>query len=145
MKQVGAGAIPGAREFIEYAISKRVEVIFISNRLKSQISDTLENFKLLKIPAKKENFYFLDNEWSKENRRLEVQNKYDIILYFGDNLGDFHKDWDYKTSQERRALVDSHRQDFGDKFIILPNPLYGDWENSLQKSKNRLDLLKTHL
>jgi len=37
----------------------------------------------------------------------------------------------------------SRREDFGDKFIILPNPLYVDWENSLSKIKSKEELLKT--
>ena len=143
VKLKAAEAIPGAREFIDYAVSNRVEVIYISNRNVSQIDDTLENFKRLGIAAKKENFYFYTNEWSKESRRQLIAKKYDVVLYFGDNLSDFDKDWDKKTSDERRALSDSHRQDFGDKFIVLPNPLYGDWENSLPKKEKREDLLKT--
>lgn len=138
-----ATAIPGAREFLQYAVSRRVEVIYISNRLQNQKDDTYENLKRLDIPVKKENLYLLDS-WSKEKRRQEVLKKYDVVLYFGDNLGDFHKDWDSKTSEERRAAVDEHRNDFGEKFIILPNPLYGDWENSLPKTENRSDLLKSN-
>lgn len=138
-----AEAIPGAREFIQYAVDNRVEVIFISNRLESQKDDTLENFKRLGIPAKKENMYFLGGSWSKEQRRLAVLSKYHVVLYFGDNLGDFHKDWDDKSAEERRALVDQHREDFGSKFIIIPNPLYGDWEKSLPKNVKKTDLLKT--
>lgn len=141
--QKRAEAIPGAIDFINYAVKNRVEVIFISNRTEAQKEDTLENFKRLGIPAKKENLYFLGKEWSKEKRRQAVLSKYHVVLYFGDNLGDFHKDWDDKTAEERRALVDQHREDFGEKFIILPNPLYGDWEKSLPKNSKRTDLLKT--
>lgn len=144
VKNKSATAIPGAREFLHYAVSRRVEVIYISNRLQSQKNDTYENLKRLDIPVKMENIYLLDS-WSKEKRRQEVLKKYDVVLYFGDNLVDFHKNWDHKTSEERRAAVDAHRNDFGEKFIVLPNPLYGDWENSLPKTKNRTDLLKTNL
>ena len=125
-----AELVPGAKEFIDYAISKRVEVIFISNRKESQKEDTLENFKRVGLTAKKENLY-------------EVLKKYHVALYFGDNLGDFAKDWDSKTSESRRALVDARKEDFGDKFIVLPNPLYGDWEKSLPKFNMKSDLLKT--
>lgn len=138
-----AEALPGAAEFIEFAQKNRVEVIYISNRTESQKEDTLLNFKRLGIKAKKENLYFLGNDWSKEKRREAVLSKYHVVLYFGDNLGDFHKDWDRKSSLERRALVDQHKEDFGEKFIILPNPLYGDWEKSLPKNVKRTDLLKT--
>ncbi len=136
-------ALPGAVDFINYAQSKRVEVILISNRKDSQKDDTLENLKRAGFNIKKENLYFSNGDWSKEKRRQEVSRKYHVVLYFGDNLGDFHKDWDGKTSEERRALVDQHKDDFGEKFIILPNPLYGDWENSLPRNMLRENLLRT--
>lgn len=138
-----AEAIPGAIEFLQYAASRKVEIIYISNRLTNQAEDTFENLKRLGIPVKKENLYLQSQGWGKEERRVEVSKKYDVVLFFGDNLGDFHKDWDKRTSEERRALVDSHRDDFGEKFIILPNPIYGDWEKSLPSAKNKSDLLKT--
>ena len=81
VKQKKAMGIPGAKDFIEYAISKRVEIIYISNRSVSDANDTLENFKLLGIPAKIENFYFLTNTSSKESRRNEVLKKYEIGVY----------------------------------------------------------------
>jgi 5'-nucleotidase (lipoprotein e(P4) family) len=143
-KRKEAGAIRGAREFIQYAVSREVEVIYISNREVGLKEETFENLKNLDIPVKKENLYLLSDGWSKETRRQEVLKKYDIVLFFGDNLGDFHKDWDGGGSSERQALVEKHKSDFGEKFIILPNPLYGDWENSLPKAKKRVDLLKTH-
>jgi 5'-nucleotidase (lipoprotein e(P4) family) len=134
-------AIPGAKEFIDYAISKRVEVIYVTNRTADQIDDTLENFKSLGIPAKKENIYTMDKDWSKESRRREISKKYEIVLLFGDNLHDFAKDWDEQTSVARKAIVDKRSRDFGDKFIIFPNPLYGDWENALPKKTNRRENL----
>ena len=143
IKAQAAEAIPGAKDFIEYAVSKGVEIIYISNRGISELDDTYKNLKRLGIPAKKENFYFLNKGRSKEERRLEVLSKFEVVLFLGDNLADFHRDWDDKLSTERRSLVDTHRQDFGYKFIILPNPLYGDWESSLPKNKNRMDSLKT--
>jgi 5'-nucleotidase (lipoprotein e(P4) family) len=138
-----AVAVPGATEFLRYAVSRQVEIFYISNRKTFQVEDTFVNLKKLGIPVKKENLLLQGDEWGKESRRLEVLKKYEIVLFFGDNLGDFHKDWDGKTSEERRALVDSHRDDFGEKFIVLPNPLYGDWEKSLPGTKKRSDLLKT--
>lgn len=138
-----AQAVPGAKEFLQFAVSRQVEVIYVSNRSIAQKMDTFQNLERLGIPVKMENLYFSEGGWSKEKRRQEVQKKYQVVLYFGDNLGDFHSDWDDKKSAARSALVDAHREDFGEKFIILPNPLYGDWEKSLPSSKNRSDLLKT--
>jgi 5'-nucleotidase (lipoprotein e(P4) family) len=136
-----AHAIAGAKDFIDFAVENRVEVFYVSDRNVGQIEDTLENFKRLNIPAKKENMYFKTTEHSKESRRHEIEKKYEVVLLFGDNLHDFDKAWDNKTSLERKAIVDEKRQEFGERFILLPNPLYGDWENSLPKPTDRKENL----
>lgn len=136
-----AHAMAGAKEFIEYAISNRVEVFFISNRTIDQIDNTLLNFKRLNIPVKKDNLFFMTSEWSKEARRQEIQKKYEIVLLLGDNLHDFDKAWDHKSSDERKKIVDEKSREFGERFIVFPNPLYGDWENSLPKNIDRKDNL----
>jgi 5'-nucleotidase (lipoprotein e(P4) family) len=138
-----AEAIPGAAEFIKYALSQRVEVLFITNREEDQKEATLENLKNVGIDASSENVYFMNRDWSKEERRKEVLKKYHVVMYLGDNLSDFHKDWDKKPAEERRALVDLHQAEFGDTFIIIPNPLYGDWETALPQKTPKLDLLKS--
>lgn len=136
-----AHAIAGAKEFIDYAIENRVEVFYVSDRTPDQIDDTLQNFKKLNIPAKKENLYFNTSHGSKESRRAEIKKKYEVVLYIGDNLHDFDKAWDNQTSAERKNIVDRRSREFGDQFIVLPNPLYGDWENSLPKATDRKENL----
>lgn len=143
VKKIAAEGVPGAKEFIDYAFENRVEVIYISNRTTDQVDMTLENFKKLGIKAKRENMIFMSNEWSKEKRRLEIQKKYEVVLYFGDNLHDFTNAFEDKSSDERQKIVDEKRQLFGTKYIVLPNPLYGDWEKSLPKADNKYDLLIT--
>ena len=39
---------------------------------------------------------------------------------------------------KRNRIVDAHKNSFGTKFILLPNPMYGDWENNLAKKFRRL-------
>ena len=136
-----AHAIAGAKEFIEYAEENRVQVFYVSDRTVEQVNDTLENFKRLNIPAKKENLYFMTAGMDKEKRRKEIQKNYEVVLLLGDNLHDFDKAWDNKSSIDRKKIVDERRQEFGDKFIILPNPLYGDWENALPKNLDRKENL----
>jgi 5'-nucleotidase (lipoprotein e(P4) family) len=139
-----ASAVPGSREFIDYAVSKKVEIFYVSNRSVKMIDDTFLNLKKLNFYVKKENMLFLDKIKSKESRRLEILNKFEVVLLFGDNLVDFDQVWDNKGSIERASIVDSNASNFGEKFIVLPNPLYGDWENSLPKALNRKDLLNTN-
>ena len=38
----------------------------------------------------------------------------------------------------RNRIVDTHKNSFGTAFILLPNPMYGDWEYNLAKNFRRL-------
>ena len=55
------------------------------------------------------------------------------MLYIGDNLNDFGDATYHKPNAERRQFVKENSQAFGKKFIVLPNPNYGDWESGLAK------------
>lgn len=39
---------------------------------------------------------------------------------------------------KRNKIIDTHKNSFGTKFILLPNPMYGDWEYNLAKKYRRL-------
>ena len=39
---------------------------------------------------------------------------------------------------KRNRIIDAYKKSFGTKFILLPNPMYGDWENNLAKKFRRL-------
>ena len=38
----------------------------------------------------------------------------------------------------RNKIADTHKKFFGTRFILLPNPMYGDWEYNLAKKYRRL-------
>jgi 5'-nucleotidase (lipoprotein e(P4) family) len=57
---------------------------------------------------------------------------YEIIMLIGDNLSDFHEAFDDQNSERRNFLADSLRNNFGDRFIVLPNTMYGDWLQAFQ-------------
>ncbi|PES11203.1 5'-nucleotidase, partial [Bacillus anthracis] len=70
----------------------------------------------------------------------------DIILFFGDNLSDF-TGFDNKSVQDRNQSVEEIHEAFGEKFIVFPNPMYGDWEAALyqydfKKSDTEKDKLR---
>jgi 5'-nucleotidase (lipoprotein e(P4) family) len=71
------------------------------------------------------------NESSKENRRLKIMEKYRIVLLAGDNLTDFSVVFDKTSLATRDAHTTALRNEFGKRFIVLPNTMYGDWENAM--------------
>lgn len=44
----------------------------------------------------------------------------------------------HDKNAKRNRIVDDYKRDFGTKFILLPNPLYGDWESNLAKKYRKL-------
>jgi 5'-nucleotidase (lipoprotein e(P4) family) len=128
-KQKSAVSVPGSLEFLVYAASKNVEVFYISNRYIEQLDETLENMKTIGFPfATKDHILLKETTSEKEPRRNKIQKDYKIIMLLGDNLSDFSNVFDDNSTKRRNVLADSLKADFGRKFIVLPNPMYGDWE-----------------
>lgn len=61
-------------------------------------------------------------------------------MLFGDNLLDF-ADFSKKSQEDRTALLSDLQEEFGRRFIIFPNPMYGSWEGAIYKGE-KLDVLK---
>ncbi len=126
-----ADSVPGAPAFFKYAASKGVEVFYITNRSIPEMTTTITNLKKWGFPYADEKHLLLKTTTSsKDERRAAVAEKYNILLFFGDNLGDFQGIFDHKTNEERDAIVKQEAAMFGKKFIVLPNPMYGEWQNA---------------
>ena len=52
-------------------------------------------------------------------------------MYVGDNANDLSMRFEKKNPDDRMKVADDYSADFGKNFIVLPNPVYGDWEASL--------------
>jgi len=142
-----APALPGAVDFLQYAVDRGVAVFYISNRKEEFREATKTNFVRENIPLQSDAHLMLRTaESGKEKRRLAVLENYQIVFLIGDNLSDFHQVFDHQTSERRAFLADSLKADFGRRFIIIPNAMYGDWLTSLQDynyllSTEELDIL----
>jgi 5'-nucleotidase (lipoprotein e(P4) family) len=149
-----ATAIPGALEFLRYAASRGVRVFYVTNRGLAEKEGTARNLKRLGFPGVSDETLLVRTDTSsKEPRRQSISKRYRIVLLAGDNLNDFAALFEGKSVAERQAAVDAWRQKFGTQFIVLPNPMYGDWENAIykynfqlkeeEKAKLRKEALKT--
>ncbi len=152
MNSADAEIIPGAVSFLKYAASKDVEVFYITNRKQKYFEPTLKNLKFHGFPDADSSHLMLRTESSdKQARRNLVLEDYDILLLAGDNLADFSQLFYHKNAEERLALTDSLRNEFGSSFIVLPNATYGDWESAALeynfdlKKAEKLDKLKSVL
>lgn len=148
-----ATGVPGAVDFLQWAASQNITIFYISNRSVSDVKPTLANIKRLQLPnADEEHMLFLSNESTKEPRRQIVAKDHKVVMLMGDNLNDFSNLFEKKSIDDRKAETDKARDEWGKKFIVLPNAMYGEWENAFydykrnlapnEKDAKRKDLLK---
>ena len=134
-----AKPLPGAVEFLNDVADNGGDVFYISNRSVEIKVGTMTNLKALGFPQVEESHMLLKEASSdKEPRRKSIEETHHIVLLMGDNLGDFAEIFYKKSRAERAAAVDRLKDEFGQKFIILPNPLYGDWESAIYDYQHNL-------
>jgi 5'-nucleotidase (lipoprotein e(P4) family) len=130
-----AGAVPGAVEFLNYANRRGVRVFYITNRRQTEKAGTVANLRKLGFPDVSEETVMIREQGtptpSKESRRQTVRSRYRVVLLVGDNLNDFNDDFAGKSIADRKAQVDREQAEFGTEYIVIPNPMYGDWENAV--------------
>lgn len=131
VKMKSAKALPGALEFALFAKQNNVEVYYISNRSVKNYLPTLNNLLKEGFPFADSVHILLKDETSdKSPRRETVGSSHDILLLVGDNLRDFDEMFKDRSDNFGFKTVDDHKDLFGTKFIILPNPNYGQWLKS---------------
>ena len=135
-------AMPGAVEFLNEVYKQGVEIFYVSNRYAPVNLDvTIQNFKELGFPSvDKDHVLLFEKDSDKQPRFDMIAKKYYVVVYMGDNAGDFPIGTKGKTLAERNAIIDAHKEDFGTTFVIFPNPAYGSWVSSLAKGYQNLSL-----
>ena len=133
-------AMPGAVEFLNEVHKQGVEIFYVSNRYAPVNLDvTIQNFKELGFPSvDKDHVLLFERDSDKQPRFDMIAKKYYVIVYMGDNAGDFPIGTKGKTLAERNAIIDAHKEDFGTTFVVFPNPAYGSWVSALAKGYQNL-------
>jgi 5'-nucleotidase (lipoprotein e(P4) family) len=147
-----AKPVPGAVDFLNYAVSKGVKIFYVSNRDEVQKQATIDNLKSVGFAdISTENVQLRQTASTKEPRRLGVSAKYRIVMLMGDNLDDFSEAFERKSLADRFAETDKARDLWGKRFIVLPNAMYGTWESAIynyerlteaQKAERRMNALE---
>ena len=152
INKANAGLIPGAEDFLNFAKNNDIEIYYISNRKNKYIQQTINNLKLHNLPyADSLHILLRKDSSSKKSRRAKVLETKSIVMLIGDNLNDFTDLFELETNELRSEKVEEFSSLFGSKYIILPNPMYGEWEKAIlngsyKHSKEERDsLYKTSL
>jgi 5'-nucleotidase (lipoprotein e(P4) family) len=125
-----AVAIAGAVEFTKLVHSSGGRVIIVTNRSQVECDPTRENLRAIGVEA---NAVLCQpaGESDKNLRFERVQNgtavpempPLTVVEWVGDNIRDFPK-LTQAARGDSTALAE-----FGRRFFIIPNPMYGSWEH----------------
>lgn len=144
--KASAKALPGALEFARYAESKSVHIFYITNRDYQEHAATLLNLQKEGFPfatddhllTRSDTAFSNGNTSSKLGRRAKVSSTHEIVLLIGDNLNDFSEVFEDRSLNYGKDAVEKNKALFGQRFIVLPNPMYGAWEKPLYDYKKNL-------
>ena len=146
--------LPGAGAFIAEVEKLNVVMVYISNRLERLRAGTIRALAHNRLNTqglhdRAEGRLLLSEGISNKQPRIkEAEAKFHVVAYLGDNLNDFPGDTAQAASagehiEVRRKKAESAADLWGTRWFMLPNPVYGSWDQILPKTvKERMDLLK---
>lgn len=135
-RQAVAKALPGAVGFAQYVQQHQAEIFYITNRDDQERAATLQNLQNEGFPfadeahllTRSDTAFYNGNTSSKMGRRARVAATHHIVLLLGDNLNDFSEVFEDRKTNNGKDQVALNRDQFGDRYIVMPNPMYGAWE-----------------
>lgn len=148
LSSVACKAIPGAVDFFNYASSKGIEIFYITNRDPDKGELTVKQLQYLGFPnADKDHIQvkLQDGSSNKTQRRNNVLKDHDVIMYLGDNIGDFTGDFKTDLGPVKRtelALQAPYTDFWGDKWIVFPNATYGNYVSAVWYGDKKADAAK---
>ena len=137
--QRAAKPLPGAVEFLQSATKQGVTVFYITNRDASLTEATIANLRSAGFPLASDDQVLglgtvvegCEQEGSEKScRRQLVGRSYRVLMQFGDQVGDLVQIV-ANTPDGRRAAVAPYADWIGERWFVLPNPMYGSWEPAL--------------
>jgi 5'-nucleotidase (lipoprotein e(P4) family) len=127
VEQEAAAPLPGANEFLHRVQEMGGRVVIVTNRWDDERAATEANLRALDVPF--DLLLARTEDRQKEPRWAAVEAgtaglpPAEIVLWVGDNIEDFPE-----LDQSIRTRPTGELAPFGDRFIVLPNPMYGSWE-----------------
>jgi acid phosphatase len=135
VRKAEARGVPGALEFLRLAAAKGVEIFYVTNRERNHEESTIQNLAAMGFPSADALHVMTKGEvpgWNsdKTSRRRYVASRYRVVLLIGDDANDFLGGLRGSIA-ERDAAIASYESYLGTRWIMLPNPTYGSWENAI--------------
>jgi len=146
-----ATEIPGAVDYISFAQARGVAVFFVTNRDQSDEPAVRKLLTAMGVNLGGNTDTILSRgerpDWGsdKASRRRFIAQSHRVLLIVGDDLGDFISE--YRGTPEDRLKETFKHSEWGTKWIMIPNPIYGSWERSLYgfKALSNEEIMKRKL
>ena len=130
VSKANCNVLPGAKDFLRFCEENGVTVFYISNRSFKLLEPTMENMNRHQLPNVDPDHVLLKQDDSdKTVRRGQVTLENNVLLYIGDNLRDFDEIFKDRSSSYGKELVKERVSEMLTQYIILPNPMYGQWQS----------------
>ncbi|MGZ8455811.1 MAG: 5'-nucleotidase, lipoprotein e(P4) family [Gemmatirosa sp.] len=125
-----AVALPGAATFVAGVRAAGGRVVIVTNRTAAECPATRDNLRRVGVTV---DAVLCQTGPSDKNPRFESVARgveglppLTVLMWVGDNIQDFPR----LTQAGTRAAPDSAFAEFGRRFIVVPNPMYGSWERN---------------
>ncbi len=126
-----ATLLPGVLGFLDRVRELGGKIAIVTNRRQPTCPDTEANLQALSVPF--DVVLCRTDDGEKEPRWERVEDgaaapglpAVEILMWLGDNIMDFPG-----LDQELRHLGEEAYGRFGADFFVLPNPMYGSWEDN---------------
>lgn len=135
INEAAARPVPGALDFVHWARERGVVTFYITNRKADEEGGTVANLRRLGFPLSDTEDRVLVRgerpEWEprdKAARRQFVASRYRVLAVLGDDLNDFVNTQGLGDT-DRDALIRDHAGRWGRDWFVIPNPVYGSWED----------------
>jgi 5'-nucleotidase (lipoprotein e(P4) family) len=139
VKESKSGLIPGAIDFLRVAQGAGVAIFYVTNRRcdPTNANDpTAVNLKNLGVPFAPQRILCRTDTVDKSSRRMRVANAHRVLLIIGDDFNDFVTvPQALLTLEGRRMFARSLDRYWGDRWFMLPNAMYGNWERVVGPDK----------
>lgn len=147
-EEARADAVPGAAEFIARARSLGVAVFFVTNRGAESERATVKNLRATVDATANADSVLCRGErpdwgYDKASRRRRIAATHRILLLIGDSYGDFAS-LAQTSPAGRAAEAATQRESWGQRWIQLPNPMYGAWRDAVTGYERFLPPLVRH-
>jgi 5'-nucleotidase (lipoprotein e(P4) family) len=131
--QRSAVPVPGAKAFLDRVKELGGRIVLVTNRFENLCEDTRENLRAVSIP-----FDAIlcrattGTNTGDKNPRFEAaatgaalgdHKAREVVAFVGDNILDFPA-----LKQSLRDEPESAYEAFGKRYFVLPNPMYGSWQ-----------------